>query len=38
MGGEGTVEWRCEIGASEEIELELAWEVSAPVGQNWKTM
>ncbi|KAJ1303569.1 hypothetical protein OPQ81_011753 [Rhizoctonia solani] len=38
VGGEGTVEWRCEIGPSEEVELELAWEVSAPVGQRWQTM
>ncbi|CAE7229178.1 unnamed protein product [Rhizoctonia solani] len=26
VGGEGTVEWNCEIGPSEEVELELAWE------------
>ncbi|CAE6463717.1 hypothetical protein ACGC1H_005362 [Rhizoctonia solani] len=36
VGGDGTVEWRCEIGASEEVELELAWEVSAPAGQQWQ--
>ncbi|KAG8695964.1 hypothetical protein FRC11_001067 [Ceratobasidium sp. 423] len=38
VGGEGTVEWRCEIGPSEEVELELAWEVSVPVGQKWQNM
>ncbi|KAF8685733.1 hypothetical protein RHS04_00469 [Rhizoctonia solani] len=38
VGGEGTVEWQCEIGASEEVELELAWEVSAPAGQNWQNL
>ncbi|KDN41052.1 hypothetical protein RSAG8_07758, partial [Rhizoctonia solani AG-8 WAC10335] len=38
VGGEGTVEWRCEIGPGEELELELAWEVSAPAGQQWQTM
>ncbi|KAJ1303580.1 hypothetical protein OPQ81_011763 [Rhizoctonia solani] len=36
VGGEGTVEWKCEIGPSEELELELAWEVSAPIGQQWQ--
>ncbi|CUA72740.1 hypothetical protein RSOLAG22IIIB_10279 [Rhizoctonia solani] len=36
VGGEGTVEWKCEIGPSEEIELELAWEVLAPAGQEWQ--
>ncbi|CUA74076.1 Protein F37C4,5 [Caenorhabditis elegans] [Rhizoctonia solani] len=36
VGGEGTVEWKCEIGPSEETELELAWEVSAPAGQQWQ--
>ncbi|CAE7151124.1 unnamed protein product [Rhizoctonia solani] len=38
VGGEGTVEWNCEIGPSEEVELELAWEVSAPAGQQWKQL
>ncbi|CAE6464401.1 unnamed protein product [Rhizoctonia solani] len=38
VGGEGTVEWRCEIGSSEEVELELAWEVSAPCGQPWQNV
>lgn len=37
-GGEGTVEWSCEIEPSEEIELELSWEVSAPVGQSWENL
>jgi hypothetical protein len=35
MGGEGTVEWICDLGVAQEIELELSWEVSAPVGQTW---
>jgi len=35
VGGEGAVEWACEIQPNEEIELELSWEVSAPVGQTW---
>ncbi|CAE6486151.1 unnamed protein product [Rhizoctonia solani] len=38
VGGEGTVEWRCEIGPSEEVELEIAWEVSAPVGRQWQNI
>ena len=37
MGGEGTVEWSCDMKACEEIELELSWEVSVPVGQKWVT-
>ncbi|KAG9099450.1 hypothetical protein FS749_001257 [Ceratobasidium sp. UAMH 11750] len=36
VGGEGTVEWTCDIPAGEEMELELAWEVSAPVGKTWR--
>ncbi|KAG8699008.1 hypothetical protein FRC08_005554 [Ceratobasidium sp. 394] len=35
VGGEGTVEWVCDLGVAEEIELELSWEVSAPVGEVW---
>ncbi|KAG9125822.1 hypothetical protein FRC07_006050 [Ceratobasidium sp. 392] len=35
VGGEGTVEWVCDLGVAEEIELELSWEVSAPVGERW---
>ncbi|KAG8744400.1 hypothetical protein FRC10_010178 [Ceratobasidium sp. 414] len=35
VGGEGTVEWECEVQSNEELELELAWELSAPVGQKW---
>ncbi|CUA67825.1 Protein F37C4,5 [Caenorhabditis elegans] [Rhizoctonia solani] len=35
LGGEGTVEWSCDIDPSDEAELELAWEVSAPEGQKW---
>jgi hypothetical protein len=38
VGGEGTVEWKCEIGASEEVVLELAWEVSAPAGEKWENV
>ncbi|KAH7322087.1 hypothetical protein B0J17DRAFT_582910 [Rhizoctonia solani] len=38
VGGEGTVEWRCEIGPSEKVELEIAWEVWAPAGQPWKNV
>ncbi|KAG8731521.1 hypothetical protein FRC10_001656 [Ceratobasidium sp. 414] len=38
VGGEGTVEWACEMQPNEELELELAWEVSAPTGQNWQTV
>ncbi|KAB5591411.1 hypothetical protein CTheo_5165 [Ceratobasidium theobromae] len=37
-GGEGTVEWRCEVAPTEAIELELAWEVSAPLGQQWQNL
>ncbi|KAF8609754.1 hypothetical protein BDV93DRAFT_465221 [Ceratobasidium sp. AG-I] len=37
VGGEGTVEWSCDMKAGEEIELELSWEVSVPVGQKWVT-
>ncbi|KAH7322094.1 hypothetical protein B0J17DRAFT_710796 [Rhizoctonia solani] len=36
-GGEDTVEWSCEIGPSEEVELELVWEVWAPLGSHGKT-
>ncbi|KAG9126091.1 hypothetical protein FRC07_004934 [Ceratobasidium sp. 392] len=38
VGGEGTVEWECEMQPNEELELELAWEVSAPAGQKWQTV
>ncbi|KAG8686410.1 hypothetical protein FRC09_014149 [Ceratobasidium sp. 395] len=38
VGGEGTVEWECEIQPNEELELELSWEVSAPTGQKWRTV
>ncbi|CAE6431948.1 unnamed protein product [Rhizoctonia solani] len=37
-GGEGTVEWGCHIAASDETELELSWEVSAPTGQRWEDL
>ncbi|QRV76194.1 hypothetical protein RhiJN_04209 [Ceratobasidium sp. AG-Ba] len=36
IGGEGTVEWLCEIGPSKEIEIELEWEISAPIGKTWR--
>jgi len=35
VGGDGAVEWVCEIQPNEEAELELSWEVSAPVGKKW---
>lgn len=38
VGGEGAIEWTCAIDAGREVELELGWEVSAPVGTNWKTL
>lgn len=37
-GGEGAVEWSCDITPTEELELELAWEISALVGQTWKNL
>ncbi|KAH7327615.1 hypothetical protein B0J17DRAFT_722614 [Rhizoctonia solani] len=37
-GGEGTVEWSCDIAPSDEAELELSWEVSAPAGQRWEDL
>ncbi|KAG8681313.1 hypothetical protein FRC11_001276 [Ceratobasidium sp. 423] len=37
-GGEGTVEWSCDIAPSDEAGLELAWEVSTPAGQKWKDL
>jgi hypothetical protein len=38
VGGEGVVEWVCEIQPNEEDQLELSWEVSAPAGQRWETL
>ncbi|KAL5633009.1 hypothetical protein ACGC1H_003487 [Rhizoctonia solani] len=38
VGGEGTVEWSCNIAPSDETELELSWEVSAPAGQRWEDL
>ncbi|KAG9119016.1 hypothetical protein FRC07_006179 [Ceratobasidium sp. 392] len=38
VGGEGTVEWECDMQPNEELELELVWEVSAPAGQKWQTV
>ncbi|KDN42480.1 hypothetical protein RSAG8_06797, partial [Rhizoctonia solani AG-8 WAC10335] len=37
-GGEGTVEWNCDIAPSHEVGLELTWEISAPAGQKWKDL
>ncbi|KAH7344168.1 hypothetical protein B0J17DRAFT_645558 [Rhizoctonia solani] len=38
VGGEGIVEWDCNIAPTDEVELELGWEVSAPVDKFWKTL
>ncbi|CAE6433627.1 unnamed protein product [Rhizoctonia solani] len=38
VGGDGIVEWDCEIGPTDEVELELGWEVSAPVDKFWETL
>ncbi|KAG9084451.1 hypothetical protein FRC07_013642, partial [Ceratobasidium sp. 392] len=38
VGGEGTVEWECELQPNEEVELDLSWEVSAPAGEKWETV
>lgn len=38
VGGEGTIEWSCDIKAGEELGLELSWEVSVPSGQSWATV
>ncbi|EUC55568.1 mucoidy inhibitor A, partial [Rhizoctonia solani AG-3 Rhs1AP] len=38
VGGEGMVEWSCHIAPSDEAELELSWEVSAPAGQRWEDL
>ncbi|CAE6359614.1 unnamed protein product [Rhizoctonia solani] len=32
----GAVEWSCDIAPSDEVEMVLAWEVSAPAGQKWQ--
>ncbi|KDN34323.1 hypothetical protein RSAG8_12588, partial [Rhizoctonia solani AG-8 WAC10335] len=37
-GGEGTVEWACDIAPSDEAELELSWEVAAPAGREWRKL
>ncbi|KAL5636429.1 hypothetical protein ACGC1H_000407 [Rhizoctonia solani] len=37
-GGEGTVEWNCDVAPSGEAEMELAWEVSVPEGQKWEDL
>lgn len=36
-GGDGLVQWACAIGAGQEVELELGWEVSTPVRTYWET-
>ncbi|CAE7172154.1 unnamed protein product [Rhizoctonia solani] len=38
VGGEGTIEWSCDIAPSDEVELELSWEVTAASGQKWKDL
>ncbi|EUC65209.1 mucoidy inhibitor A, putative [Rhizoctonia solani AG-3 Rhs1AP] len=38
MGGEGAIEWVCAIGAGEEIELKLGWEVSASEETSWRNL
>ncbi|CAE7054687.1 unnamed protein product [Rhizoctonia solani] len=35
-GGEGTVEWSCDIAPSDAVELGLVWEVSVPAGRKWQ--
>ncbi|KAF8761782.1 hypothetical protein RHS01_00857 [Rhizoctonia solani] len=30
VAGQGAIQWLCAIGAGEEVELKLGWEVSAP--------
>ncbi|KAJ1309228.1 hypothetical protein OPQ81_004895 [Rhizoctonia solani] len=37
-GGEGTIEWSCNISPSNQVEVELAWEVSVPEGQKWEDL
>ncbi|KAF8676675.1 hypothetical protein RHS04_06422 [Rhizoctonia solani] len=36
--GEGAVEWSCNIAPSGEVEVELAWEVTAPAGGKWQNL
>ncbi|QRW17381.1 hypothetical protein RhiXN_05383 [Rhizoctonia solani] len=36
--GEGAVEWSCDIAPSGEVEVELAWEVTAPTGGKWQNL
>ncbi|CAE6433400.1 hypothetical protein ACGC1H_001521 [Rhizoctonia solani] len=38
MGGEGAIEWVCAIGAGEELELKLGWEVSASEEVEWRNL
>ncbi|CAE6436894.1 unnamed protein product [Rhizoctonia solani] len=35
---EGIVEWNCDIGPSDEAEMELAWEISGPAGKRWQDL
>ncbi|QRV75875.1 hypothetical protein RhiJN_03890 [Ceratobasidium sp. AG-Ba] len=38
VGGEGTVEWVCDVQPNTELQLDLAWEVSGPAGLRWETL
>lgn len=38
VGGEGVVEWACDIAPTEEVELELSREASIPIGKNWQNV
>ncbi|CUA74511.1 Protein F37C4,5 [Caenorhabditis elegans] [Rhizoctonia solani] len=35
IGGEGAIEWLCAIGAGDEMELKLGWEINVPEGTSW---
>ncbi|QRV90683.1 hypothetical protein RhiJN_18701 [Ceratobasidium sp. AG-Ba] len=37
VGGEGIVEWACDVQPNGEIHLEFVWEVNGPAGQKWQT-
>ncbi|KAF8741852.1 hypothetical protein RHS02_03980, partial [Rhizoctonia solani] len=37
VAGEGAIQWLCAIGAGEEVELKLGWEVSAPEWTEWQS-
>ncbi|CCO27532.1 Protein F37C4,5 [Rhizoctonia solani AG-1 IB] len=36
--GEGKVEWSCDIAPSDDVGMDLAWQVSAPAGQEWRAL